>query len=122
LKFGAGRDVGSTIFDFTPDTASECHEERRISVLRIRSVPFDERLLVFGNVVDREDRIRCTGGNARAAVDALRRVNKELSRFFDTSIPRLVPCGSQPPNPFFGCVDADTVLIESHPACLIDNR
>jgi hypothetical protein len=59
------------------------NEGRRISVLKISSVLFDEWLFVFGNVVDREHRIRCTRGNARAAVDALRWVDKELSRFFE---------------------------------------
>ena len=50
------------------------------------SVAFDEGLLVVGDFVFGVDGIRGADGDARAAVDALHRVDKELSRFFETGL------------------------------------
>src|SRR5271166_3421065 len=49
----------------------------------VSGVALDELLLVLGKVVDRVNRIRGTDGDAGAAVDALYRVDKELSGSFE---------------------------------------
>jgi hypothetical protein len=54
------------------------------SVFEESSVLLDERLFVLRNVVESMDGIRGAGRDARAAVDALHRFNKKLSRFFET--------------------------------------
>lgn len=61
-------------------------EERRSSAFEVGRIGFDKLLFVLRDIVDGKDRIRGAGGNTRAAVDALRWVNKKLFRFLETGL------------------------------------
>jgi hypothetical protein len=55
-------------------------------VLVIGGVSLNETLLVFGDVVEGENRIRGAGRNAGTAVDTLGRIDKKLGRRFETGL------------------------------------